>query len=113
VRLPLKPFFAVTSALLYYMAFVFAGKGVAELQEGGLISTTIISGGPRWPALGIYPTVESLIAQGILLTLLLGALVWTFVMEPGRQRRAPPPAPTPMAKRRLMQSAERNRDAVE
>ena len=36
VRLPLKPFFAVTSAFLYYMAFVFAGKGVAELQEGGL-----------------------------------------------------------------------------
>ena len=41
VRLPLKPFFAVTSAFLYYMAFVFAGKGVAELQEGGLIGTTV------------------------------------------------------------------------
>jgi high-affinity iron transporter len=35
VRLPLKPFFGVTSAFLYYMAFVFAGKGIAELQEGG------------------------------------------------------------------------------
>ncbi|HEX7335707.1 MAG TPA: FTR1 family protein [Gemmatimonadales bacterium] len=86
VRLPLKPFFAVTSALLYYMAFVFAGKGVAELQEGGLISTTIISGAPRFPALGIYPTVESLIAQGILLGLLLVALLWTFVIEPSRPR---------------------------
>jgi high-affinity iron transporter len=113
VRLPLKPFFAVTGALLYYMAFVFAGKGVAELQEGGLISTTIISGGPRWPALGIYPTVESLIAQGILLILLLGALVWTFIIEPGRPRLAPLPVPKPPAKRQLVQSAERNRDAVE
>ena len=36
VRLPLKPFFGVTSTFLYYMAFVFAGRGVAELQEGGL-----------------------------------------------------------------------------
>ena len=27
VRLPLKPFFGVTSAFLYYMAFVFAGGG--------------------------------------------------------------------------------------
>ena len=86
VRLPLKPFFAVTSALLYYMAFVFAGKGVAELQEGGLISTTIIAGAPRFPALGIYPTVESLLAQGILLGLLIVALLWTFIIEPGRSR---------------------------
>ena len=87
VRLPLKPFFAVTSALLYYMAFVFAGKGVAELQEGELISTTIIAGAPRLPALGIYPTVESLAAQGVLLGLLLVALLWTFVIEPSRPRR--------------------------
>ncbi|HTG84055.1 MAG TPA: cytochrome c/FTR1 family iron permease, partial [Gemmatimonadales bacterium] len=40
IRIPLKPFFAVTSAFLYYMAFVFAGKGIVELQEGGLMSYT-------------------------------------------------------------------------
>jgi high-affinity iron transporter len=84
LRLPLKPFFGVTSGFLYYMAFVFAGKGVAELQEGGFISTTFINGGPRVPALGIYPTVESLLAQGALLVLLLLALVWTFVIAPRR-----------------------------
>ena len=84
VRLPLKPFFGVTSAFLYYMAFVFAGKGVAELQEGNLLSTTIVSWAPRIPALGIYPTVESLTAQTVLLVLLAIALVWTFVIEPRR-----------------------------
>src|SRR5580765_3480470 len=86
VRLPLKPFFAVTSAFLYYMAFVFAGKGVAELQEGGLIGTTILGWAPRVPALGIYPTAESLGAQGVLLLLALLALVWNFVIEPRRSR---------------------------
>ena len=65
LRLPLKPFFGVTSGFLYYMAFVFAGKAVAELQEGGMISTTIVLGAPRVPALGIYPTVESLLAPGL------------------------------------------------
>jgi high-affinity iron transporter len=84
LRLPLKPFFGVTSAFLYYMAFVFAGKGVAELQEGGLLPTTIVPGAPRVPALGIYPTVESLAAQGVLVGLLLLALVWTFVVAPRR-----------------------------
>ena len=86
VRLPLKPFFAVTSAFLYYMAFVFAGKGIAELQEGGLVGTTVLSWAPRAPALGIYPTAESLGAQGLLLLLALVALVWNFVLEPRRVR---------------------------
>jgi high-affinity iron transporter len=86
LRLPLKPFFGVTSAFLYYMAFVFAGKGVAELQDGGTLPTTIVLGAPRVPALGIYPTVESLLVQGVLLLLLVVALVWTFVMAPRRAR---------------------------
>jgi high-affinity iron transporter len=94
MRLPLKPFFGVTSAFLYYMAFVFGGKGVAELQEGGLLPTTIIPGAPRIPALGIYPTLESLLVQGLLLVLLLVALVWTFLIEPRRERaKAHPPEP--------------------
>ena len=86
VKLPLRPFFAVTSTFLYYMAFVFAGQGVAELQEGGLISTTIIGTQPRLPALGIYPTVESLAAQGVLVLLALAALAWIFLVEPRRMR---------------------------
>lgn len=79
VRLPLKPFFAVTSAFLYYTAFVFAGKGIAELQAGGVVGTTMLPSGPRLPALGIYPTVESLAAQALLLLLAAAALFWVFV----------------------------------
>jgi high-affinity iron transporter len=84
VRLPLKPFFAVTSAFLYYMAFVFAGAGIAELQEGGFVSMTPVSWAPRIPALGIHPTVETLTAQGVLLALAVLALIWTFLVEPRR-----------------------------
>jgi hypothetical protein len=69
---------------LYYMAFVFAGKGIAELQEGGVIGTTVLPWGPRLPALGIYPTIESLSLQLVLLLLLGVALLWTFVIEPRR-----------------------------
>ncbi len=88
VRLPLKPFFAVTGLFLYYMAFLFAGRGIAELQEGGVIATTVLPWAPRIPALGIYPTVESLLAQGVLLALLLGALIWSFVLAPVRAVRS-------------------------
>ncbi|HEX5385556.1 MAG TPA: FTR1 family protein, partial [Gemmatimonadales bacterium] len=98
VRLPLKPFFAVTSAFLYYMAFVFAGRGIAELQEGGYIATTVLSWAPRVPALGIYPTAESLAAQGVLLALLVVALVWTFVIEPRRLQVSAVMVPEPERK---------------
>jgi high-affinity iron transporter len=64
--------------MLYYMAFVFAGKGIAELQGAGVIPLTVIEGAPRIPVFGIYPTVESLIVQGLLLTLAIIAAVWAM-----------------------------------
>ena len=74
VRIPLRWFFTVTSGLLYYMAMAFAGKGVMELQEANVFSRTLIPSFPQIDLLGIYPTVESLMAQGVLLSLLLFAL---------------------------------------
>ena len=92
VRLPLRPFFAVTSAFLYYTAFVFAGKGVAELQAGGVVGTTYLSGWPRFPVIGVYPTLETVLAQGVLVLLAVVALVVTFV----RRRRSNGDDPEPV-----------------
>lgn len=86
VKIPLKPFFAITSAFLYYMAFVFAGKGIAELQGAGVVSLTPFSPEIRFPTLGVYSTWETLSAQALLVALLLGALAWTFLIEPRRLR---------------------------
>jgi high-affinity iron transporter len=78
VRIPLRPFFATTSALLYYMAFVFMGKGIRELQEGGVVPITVLPGFPHIEAIGLYPSLETLAAQLLLVVLLLAALVKTF-----------------------------------
>jgi high-affinity iron transporter len=78
VRIPLRPFFSVTSVLLYYMAFVFMGKGIRELQEGNAISMSVIPGFPHVEALGLYPTWETVLAQLVLLGLFFFALVKTF-----------------------------------
>jgi high-affinity iron transporter len=78
VKIPLRPFFTVTSILLYYMAFVFMGKGIRELQEGNIMRITVIPGGPHLDAMGIYPSVETLTAQGVLVLLLLFATLKTF-----------------------------------
>ncbi len=82
LRVAMKPFFAVTGVMLYYMAFVFAGKGIAELQGAEIMPLTVIEGAPRIPVLGIYPTVESLIMQGLLLVLAIIAAVWAMRPKP-------------------------------
>ena len=96
VRLPLKPFFGITSAFLYAMAFIFAGKGIAELQAGSVVSTAYVAWAPNIPALGIFPTRETLLAQGVLLMLAAAALAWTFLIAPRRLRVTSVMVPEPV-----------------
>ncbi len=62
LRLPLGPFFNTMSALMCVLAVVLAGKGVAALQEAGLVGASSVSV-PSVPLLGIFPTVQTLAAQ--------------------------------------------------
>ncbi len=91
VRVPIKPFFIVTSIFLYCLAIIFAGQGVMELQEAGVISTTVISGVPVIGALGIYPTWETLLLQIILVAAALGGIVWQTINS---RRKTPGSAAT-------------------
>jgi high-affinity iron transporter len=75
VKIPMKPFFLGTSFLLYYLAFTFAGQGVGELQAAGVVSATAIEI-PTVTWLGIYPTLESLAPQVLLLILAAIAFVY-------------------------------------
>jgi high-affinity iron transporter len=117
VKIPLRPFFAVTSALLYYMAFVFAGKGVKELQEGNVISQSLIPGFPHIDAIGLYPTVETLLAQGILVVLLLFALWKTLTPSAADEQEdaGAPSVPPEVAARlaELQATARRLQDRVD
>ncbi|NOU82190.1 iron permease FTR1 [Paenibacillus sp. LMG 31459] len=79
LRIPLKPFFIGTSILMYYLAFVFAGEAITELQAGAMISATSVSGFPIISFFGIYPTVESLTAQGLLLLATAIGLIWYLI----------------------------------
>ncbi|MBL8981113.1 MAG: cytochrome c/FTR1 family iron permease [Gemmatimonadetes bacterium] len=95
VRLPLRPFFAATSALLYYMAFVFMGKGIRELQEGNVVPITVLPGWPHVEAMGIYPSVQTLLAQLLLLVLFVLALLKTFWPKRSVSLPTVPPSPAP------------------
>ncbi|HEX6439122.1 MAG TPA: cytochrome c/FTR1 family iron permease [Candidatus Binatia bacterium] len=67
VCIPLKYFFGITGTLLYIMAFIFAGTGINQLQAAGWVPATPLEFPPAVPLLGIYPTIETLTVQFLLL----------------------------------------------
>ena len=87
VRIPIRAFFTVTSALLYYLAFAFAGRGIRELQEAGLIGITPARWIPAWDILGLYPTWESLGLQILLVVAATFALTYLLLIR-GRWEKA-------------------------
>ena len=74
-RIPMRIFFQTTSAMLYALAIVFVGQGVASLQEASRVSATFVNYAPTIPMLGVFPTVQSLGAQAILLMLAAAAVL--------------------------------------
>ncbi len=112
VRIPLRPFFGVTSVLLYYMAFVFMGKGIRELQEGGVVGITVLNGWPHVDAMGIFPSVETLLGQFVLLVLFAFALLKTFWPSRSVQLPTIPPEEGPVVVPE-MATVARRLDAVE
>jgi FTR1 family protein len=118
VKLPLKKVFAGTNALLMYLAFVFIGKGIYNLQEAGLFAANPLPL-PDHPALrqlfGFYPLVQTVTAQIVFLLLLLGTYVWYRRLRvTGTSASAlvpqtvPPPAP-PVAAPPALPDSHRSR----
>jgi len=112
VRIPLAPFFRATSVLLYALAIVFVGQGIASFQEAGVVHASFISYVPTIKALGVFPTVQTLGAQLVLFVFSAGAFLaprWreglaghgrklALKMKKG-QRIAPAPPSQPISER--------------
>ncbi len=75
-RLPIGKFFSYSSALVAVLAVVLAGKGVAALQEAGLVSIHPLAALPRISLLGLFPTLQGIIAQIVTLAALLLGFAW-------------------------------------
>ncbi|MBP3893877.1 MAG: FTR1 family iron permease [Atopobiaceae bacterium] len=86
VRLPLKPFFRVTSIFMFIMSISFLGSGIKELIEGNVLTMTPISWIPSnevLEVLGIFPCWETIIPQLIL----IGITVFVYIYQVRKSRR--------------------------
>ncbi len=71
---PPQIFFRISSYLLYGLAVVFAGQGIAALQTVGVLPLHPI-GSFRLSALGIHPTIETWAVQLLLIAAAIGAWI--------------------------------------
>src|SRR5690606_16601626 len=69
-KLPIARFFAISSVLIAVLAVMLAGKGIAALQEAGWLPMSLISF-PRVDLLGVYPTLEGVGTQLLVLATLV------------------------------------------
>ena len=76
LKLPLKPFFIGTSVLMYIMAIAFAGGGIKELQEADVVKVTPVGFDAHIDILGIYPTMETLLPQAVLVALVVMSIIY-------------------------------------
>ncbi|MDR0652703.1 MAG: FTR1 family iron permease [Synergistaceae bacterium] len=84
--IPIKPFFMGTSILMYIMSIAFAGGGVKELQEADVISVTPVNFVQSVDILGIYPTLETLLPQIVLLVIAIASIF--YYRAKGRKARS-------------------------
>lgn len=90
-KIPIARFFAYSSALIAILAVVLAGKGVAALQEAGLIDVQPLALVPRIDLLGLTPTVQSVLAQLVM----LAAVLFGFWYNRRVARKSIPPGVRP------------------
>jgi high-affinity iron transporter len=87
LRIPIRPFFVASSALLYYLAFKFVGTGVHALQVAGLAPATPVPV-PSVDVIGLFPTRETTLPQLLLLLVAVAVVLWSRRRRPAAEPAA-------------------------
>ena len=91
-KLPLRVLFGLTMGIGAYMSIAFMGNAIREFQEVGYIPTTHMIGTiPRLDInlatmTGIHPTLETVVAQLILLSIYIVGSLYILILQPRKKK---------------------------
>lgn len=90
-RLPIKVFLTIAVSLVMVMSVAFTGNAVRSFQEAALLPVTFLHALPNLPIFvasltGLYPTLQTIIAQAALALVYIAGALWVFVIAPRRER---------------------------
>jgi len=77
-RIPVRPFFQISSILVFYLGFKFTGNGIHGLQLAGLLPATVVPYLPNIDFLSVYPNWESTLPQLLLLLAAAALPLWNL-----------------------------------
>jgi high-affinity iron transporter len=86
LKLPMRPFFVVSSVIVFYLCVKFTGMGIHSLQLAGVLPSTIADNWPSVDFLALYPSWQSLVPQLLLVVLAVSVVLWKNIL-PGKQDR--------------------------
>ena len=78
MKLPIRQFFSASAFFIVLLAVIFTGKGVAALQEAGVLNVHSVDF-VSIPMLGVYPSLQPLLLQACVLALVLGGFAWNHL----------------------------------
>jgi len=81
-KLPLGILFQVCSATMIVLAIILAGKGAHSLQEAGILSVSNFGFNFRSDLIGLYPSVQTLLAQALVIAVFAIAVLTERRMRP-------------------------------
>jgi len=76
LKLPIRPFFMVSSVIVFYLSIKFTGMGIHSLQLAGTIPSTTASNIPHIGFLALYPSWQSTLPQMALVLSALLVILW-------------------------------------
>ncbi|WP_027417670.1 FTR1 family iron permease [Aneurinibacillus terranovensis] len=76
LKLPMRPFFLVSSLIVFYLCVKFTGLGIHSLQLAGSLPSTTSTNLPSIDFLGFYPSWQSAIPQIALALFAVVVVLW-------------------------------------
>lgn len=79
-KIPIKQLFNVSAAIMGILSVILVGKGIHSLQEAGIVGVKSIGLGLRVDLLGIFPSIQTVVAQLLIAAVLL--IIWSLGKKP-------------------------------
>jgi high-affinity iron transporter len=79
LRFPMKPFFLISSLLVFYLGIKFTGMGINGLQLGGVLPATTSEVLPTIPWLAVHPSWEGFVPQALMVIGAIVTVLWSKI----------------------------------
>lgn len=86
MKLPIRPFFIVSSLIVFYLSVKFLGLGIHSLQLAGMIPTTLSEHLPSVDFIAFFPTWQSAVPQIALFVIAIAVFTWKRLQKKRAKR---------------------------